>query len=279
METALDVPHSVLIDGHRIAYSQTGRGRRVALLHGIPTSRFLWRHVIALLAERGCEVTTIDLLGYGQSDQPRDTDLGIAAQARLVGTLLEAIGWRDGTLVGHDIGGGIAQLVAVERPLLANRLVLVDTIAYDSFPVGPIARLKEPVWDTILGAPDFDLKKGLRKSFEAGMVHTDRVTPDLIAAYEEPFAGVDGRLAYLRAARALRTEELADRMAEVEALRTPTLVIWGAQDVFQPIAYGERLAAALQQGRLVQVAGAGHFAPEDEPEKLAELIFAFSASA
>lgn len=279
MDTALDVPHSVLTDGHRIAYSQTGRGRRVAVLHGIPTSRFLWRHVVPLLAERGCEITAIDLLGYGQSDQPHNTDLGIAAQARLVGTLLEAIGWRDGTLVGHDIGGGIVQLVAVERPALANRLVLVDTIAYDSFPVGPIARLKEPVWDTILGAPDFDLKKGLRKSFEAGMIRTDRVTPELITAYEKPFAGVQGRLAYLRAARALLTDELAKRMSEVEALKTPTLVVWGAQDVFQPIAYGERLAAALTNGRFVRVADAGHFLPEDEPERLAELIFAFSASA
>jgi pimeloyl-ACP methyl ester carboxylesterase len=279
MDTELDAPDFASIEGHRIAYSRTGQGRRVALLHGIPTSRVLWRHVIPLLAERGCEVTAIDLLGYGQSDQPDDTDLGVAAQAKLIGMLLEAIGWRDGTLVGHDIGGGVAQLVAVDRPLLLNRLVLVDTIAYDSFPVGPIARLKEPVWDTILGAPDFDLKKGLRKSFEGGMVRTDRVTPELIAMYEQPFAGIQGRLAYLRAARALRTEELAARMSEVEALKTPTLVVWGAQDIFQPIAYGERLAAALTSGRFMQIAGAGHFLPEDEPERLAELVFAFSAAA
>ncbi|MBY3060413.1 alpha/beta hydrolase, partial [Rhizobium leguminosarum] len=239
MGTELEIPHSVLIEGQRIAFSQTGKGRRVALLHGIPTSRLLWRHVAPLLVERGCEVTAIDLLGYGQSDQPDNADLGIAAQARLIGTLLETIGWRDGALVGHDIGGGIAQLVAVDRPALLNRLVLVDTIAYDSFPVGPIARLKEPVWDAILGAQDFDLKKGLRKSFEAGMAHTDRLTPELIAMYEAPFVGVRGRLSYLRAARALRTDELATRMAEVEALRIPTLVLWGDQDVFQPIAYGE----------------------------------------
>lgn len=279
MGAELEIPHSVLIEGHRIAFSRTGKGDRIALLHGIPTSRVLWRHVVPLLAERGCEVTAIDLLGYGQSDQPDKADLGIAAQARLIGTLLETIGWRDGTLVGHDIGGGIAQLIAVDRPALLDRLVLVDTIAYDSFPVGPIARLKEPVWDTILGAPDFDLKRGLRKSFEAGVAHSDRVTPELIAMYEAPFAGIRGRRAYLRAARALRTDELATRMAEVEALKIPTLVAWGAQDVFQPIAYGERLAAALKNGRLVQVTGAGHFLPEDEPERLAELIFAFSAEA
>jgi 2-hydroxymuconate-semialdehyde hydrolase len=137
----LETTNSLLIEGQRIAFSQTGKGYPVALLHGIPTSRLLWRHVVPLLAARRCEVTAIDLLGYGQSDLPDDTDLGIAAQATLIGTLLETIGWRDGALVGHDIGGGVAQLIAVDRPALLDRLVLVDTIAYDSFPVGPLARL------------------------------------------------------------------------------------------------------------------------------------------
>ncbi|SCB50103.1 alpha/beta fold hydrolase [Rhizobium multihospitium] len=279
MVAELEVTNTLQVKGKWIAFSQVGKGYPVALLHGIPTSRLLWRHVVPLLAARGCEVTAIDLLGYGQSDQPDDTDLGIAAQASLIGELLETTGWNRGALVGHDIGGGIAQLVAVDRPPLVDRLVLVDTIAYDSFPVGPLARLKDPVWDTILAAPDFDLKKGLRKSFEAGMVHADRVTPELIAMYETPFAGVEGRHAYLRAARALRTDELATRMAEVEALKLPALVLWGEQDGFQPIAYGERLAAALENGRLLRIMNAGHFSPEDQPEVLAERILEFSVDA
>jgi pimeloyl-ACP methyl ester carboxylesterase len=275
----LDAAKFVSIDEHRIAYSQAGQGLPIALLHGIPTSRYLWRRVIPLLVARGCEVTAIDLLGYGQSDQPENVDLGVAAQAKLISAFLKTIGWNSGTLVGHDIGGGIAQLIAIDQTSLIQRLVLVDTIAYDSFPVGAIARLKEPVWEQILGAPDFDLKKGLRKSFDQGMVQTDRISPEMIAMYERPFSGVQGRLAYLRVARALRTQELAVRMSEVETLQTPTLVVWGAKDVFQPIAFGERLAAALANGRLERVEAAGHFLPEDQPERLAELVYNFSVSA
>jgi 2-hydroxymuconate-semialdehyde hydrolase len=272
----LETPKFISIDGHRIAYTQVGHGFPVALLHGIPTSRYLWRHVIPLLVERGCEVTAVDLLGYGQSDQPENVDLGVAAQAKRIGAFLTALGWSNGILVGHDIGGGIAQLIAVDQTFLIKRLVLVDTIAYNSFPVAAIARLKERLWDTILGAPDFDLKKGLRKSFDQGMVRTDRVSSEMVAMYEKPFSGVQGRLAYLRAARALRTEELASRMVEVEALQTPTLIVWGAEDVFQPVAFGERLATALANGRLERVAEAGHFLPEDQPERLAELIHDFA---
>jgi 2-hydroxymuconate-semialdehyde hydrolase len=109
-----------------------------------------------------------------------------------------------------------------------------------------------------------------------GMVHSERVTPDLIAAYERPFHGGDGRLAYLRAARALRTEELASRMTAVERLKTPTLIIWGAEDQFQPLRYGERLAKAMPNARLEVVERAGHFLPEDAPETLAQMIATFA---
>ena len=112
-----------------------------------------------------------------------------------------------------------------------------------------IARLNEPVSDAILGAADFDLKKGMTKAFTRGMVHADRVTPERIDVYERPFNGVEGRHAYLRAARALRTEELASRMASVEALEQPTLILWGSNDIFQPRALGEH--------RLCCMAGSG----------------------
>jgi pimeloyl-ACP methyl ester carboxylesterase len=130
----------------------------------------------------------------------------------------------------------------------------------------------------ILSAPDFDLRKGLGKGFTRGMVRNARITPEFIAAYEQPFGGVDGRLAYLRAARALRTEELADRMNEVESLSIPTLIMWGANDVFQPIRYGERLAAAMPLARFEKIEQAGHFLPEDEPEIVARLIGDFVKS-
>ena len=189
------------VAGHRIAYTRQGRGSAIALVHGIPTSRHLWRNVIPLLAASGHEVLAIDLLGYGDSDKPSDADLGIQAQSEIIFQALSALGWKRATIVGHDIGGGIAQLVAINHPEILDRLVLIDSILYDSFPEPGIARLKEPVWDEILGAANFDLKKGLAKGFSRGMFHTDRVTAELVDAYERPFHGIDGRHAYLRAAR------------------------------------------------------------------------------
>lgn len=180
------------IGGHQIAYTHLGNGPKIALIHGIPTSRHLWRKIIPALVSAGREVIALDLLGYGESDKPLVADLGIQGQSDIVVQALLALGWARGTLVGHDIGGGIVQLIAVDHPEIIERLILVDSIVYDSFPEPGIARLKDPVWDGILEAPDFDLKKGLAKGFARGMVHPDKITSELIEAYERPFRGVEG---------------------------------------------------------------------------------------
>lgn len=276
MSADLNDHRFIQVDGHRLALVAAMGEASVVLIHGIPTYSYLWRNVAPRLAASGLPTISVDLLGYGFSDKPIGVDLGIAAQARILVTALELMKWRGGTIVGHDIGGGVAQLLALARPDLVRRLVLVDTIAYDSFPEPGIARLKEPAWDAILGAHDFDLKKGLAKGFMRGMANSEQVTPNLIAEYERPFKGVEGRLAYLRAARALRTEELALRMDAVEHLETPTLILWGAEDPFQPLHYGERLAKAMVNARLDVIMGASHFLPEDTPHLLARRIASFA---
>ena len=276
MDTELMEASFLEVNGNRLAFVAPTGDASVVLIHGIPTHSYLWRHVTPALVAAGLPAIAVDLLGYGRSDKPVGVDLGIAAQARTLATALRLMNWRSGLIVGHDIGGGVAQLLAVAHPDLVRGLVLVDTIAYDSFPEPGIARLKEPVWDSILGAPDFDLSKGLTKGFMRGMVNSERVTPELIAAYERPFQGVEGRLAYLRAARALRTDELASQMEAVEHLEIPALIVWGSEDPFQPRRYGERLAKAMRNARFDLITGASHFLPEDAPELLAQRIVNFA---
>jgi pimeloyl-ACP methyl ester carboxylesterase len=262
--------------GQRLHCVRGGMGPSVVLIHGIPTHGFLWRKVAEHLVVAGREVIIPDLLGYGKSDKPNDVDLGIAAQADRLLSLLPSIGWKEGTVIGHDIGGGVAQLMALRDSIRLRRLVLVDAIAYDSFPEPGIARLKDPVWDDILGAPDFDLAKGLTKGFIRGMVRSELVTPDFIRAYETPFAGIEGRKAYLRAARALKTEQLSTRMGQIERLKIPAQMIWGACDEFQPLSNGSRLASAMPNAELQVIDHAGHFLPEDAPEALAASIIEFT---
>ncbi|MFQ5855543.1 MAG: alpha/beta fold hydrolase [Anaerolineae bacterium] len=255
-----------------MAYQQAGAGDPVILIHGIPTNSGLWRNVMADLAS-DFAVYAPDMIGYGASDKPEDQDLSVGAQADYLVDFMDAVGIDAAHLVGHDIGGGVAQVFTVRNRDRVNKLVLVDSVAYDSWPEPGIARLKEPAWDEIMQR--LDITKGFRKGLEQGMVQTDKITDEVVDRYADPFRDLDGRLAYLRAARALDNRDLLDIADEIEAIDKPVLILWGDSDIFQKVEYGRRLADALADARLVVIDGAGHFLPEDQPEVLAQHIRKF----
>ena len=99
------------VDGHRIAYLEQGEGAPLILLHGIPMSGLLWRKILPQLAQTH-RVIVPDMLNYGKSDKPLDADVSIAAQSKILIGLMDALGIRCADLVAHDIGGGVAQILA-----------------------------------------------------------------------------------------------------------------------------------------------------------------------
>ncbi len=255
-----------------MAYTKSGEGmNRLVFLHGIPTSSFLWRGVITQLQGQ-FESYAPDLLGYGDSDKPPEQDLSIASQANYLADWADAVGLDSFDLIGHDIGGGVAQVFATRFPKRVNRLVLVDTVAYDSWPVPDIDRLKDPSWDERLRSRD--LRSGFRRALETGLAHKE-ITDELLEGYVGPFIGKTGREAYLRAARALDNKDLMDISSQIEELTHPTLLLWGDQDPFQDISYGERLVKSMSDARLEKCENAGHFLPEERPDWVAEKISKF----
>jgi 2-hydroxymuconate-semialdehyde hydrolase len=107
--------HNIRIDGHRIAYDQQGDGSPVVLIHGIPTSNLLWRKVMPVLATTH-KVFAPDMLNYGKSDKPADANVSIEAQSRLIVKFMDQLELKSADIVAHNIGGGVAQLIAVNYP-------------------------------------------------------------------------------------------------------------------------------------------------------------------
>src|SRR3984893_11017600 len=221
-----------------IAYVRKGQGPPVLLLHGIPSSSYLWRDVIDPLSTT-FDVLAPDLLGYGDSDKRLDADLSIAAQARYMVAFLETLGVHQAAVIGHDIGGGVAQLMAVDEPQRVARLILIDSAVDNNWPVPVIARLKEPAWDQIM--VNIDMRKGLCEGLETGMVTAGRVTDEVVDEWTRPFQDLGGRRAYLRAARALNNRDLISRSKHIEEIETPTLILWGANDAFLEPRWAEAL--------------------------------------
>lgn len=143
------------VDGHRIAYIDEGKGVPLLLIHGIPTNGLMWREVIPVLSKR-FRVIAPDLLNYGQSEMPESADVSINAQRRILFGLLDSLGVRRAHVVAHDIGGGVAQLMAVDKPERVDRLVLIDSICFDSWPIPEFGLCRNleprPIWHSMISS-------------------------------------------------------------------------------------------------------------------------------
>lgn len=264
-----DLEHQYLpVDGHRIAYLEQGEGPPVLLLHGIPTSSLLWRNIIPHLA-RNHRVIAPDLLNYGKSDKPRDADVSILAQSRILLGFMDALGIRRADIVAHDIGGGIAQLLAVNHPERINRLVLADAVCFDSWPIPEFKPLQEPGAEDEMSVQEFEQMH--RDFLPKGMHSQDAATPELADMIVEPWRGEEGKRAFFRNLRRLNPEYTLAIADELQHLPHETLVVWGRHDAFQKPEYAEKLTNAIPNARLEWVDSA-HWITEERPENVADIL-------
>ncbi len=253
--------------GGEIAFVDEGDGPPLVLLHGFPTSSLLWRRVLPPLAAR-MRVLAVDLLGYGRSAKPADAALHIRAQARYVRELLQGNGIEEFAVVGHDIGGGVAQLLALEGGVAA--LVLVDGVALDAWPIEGVRMIQgaTPEQET----PEF-VRDVVGVALDLGAARP--LGEEARAAYAAPFEGPEGARAFFRAARAIDGIGLADREADLSRLEIPTLLVWGEDDPYIPVEIADRLADLLPHAVEVLLPGCSHLVPEDAADTLAQLVGEF----
>lgn len=133
--------HDAMVDDVTIRWEEHGHGMPVVLGHGIPTSPALWRHVVPRLD--GMRILSFEMVGYGHSIATgRNHDISVAAQARHLNAWLDHLDVDRAVLAGHDLGGGVVHIAAVERPQRCAGLMLTNAIAYDSWPIPSIKALR-----------------------------------------------------------------------------------------------------------------------------------------
>jgi pimeloyl-ACP methyl ester carboxylesterase len=253
-------------------------GSPLVLLHGFGTSSFLWRHVGGELARLGHTAFALDLFGYGESDRPYDADYGIAAQAEYLDRALTALRISHPTLCGVGIGGSVALRLAATRPERVERLVLVNTPAFDLVPGREIrllqaktARFAIRISRSVLGVAPL-LTPLLRESVGDPAAMPDR----LVARYLAPYVGRDGVRHLLTLARSLRTIDMEE--LELDAVTAATLVVWGDRDRMLERGEAERLRRAIPAARLERLPEAGRLVPEEAPDELTTLLHEMASS-
>jgi 2-hydroxymuconate-semialdehyde hydrolase len=260
----LDVKRLAVSAGD-LAYADEGEGPAVVLLHGFPTSSHLWRDLVPILAPRFRAVAP-DLLGYGRSSKPEDPSaLTIRAQAAHVRELLDRTGIDEFAVIGHDIGGGVAQLLALEGGV--GTMVLVDSISFDSWPIEAVRMLQaaDPG-----DANEAFVRAVVSLALDLGLANGDRLADADREVYLRPW--IEAPAALIRAARGVDGIGLAGTEERLAALDARVLLVWGEDDPYQPAELVEGLSDVLPGSTAALLPGCAHFVTEDAPEAVLPLI-------
>ena len=251
---------------------QAGQGEPVILLHGFGGSTYAWRNVMPALAA-AFRVVAIDLNGFGYTQRPRTFESYTReGQADLVLRVMDALGFEKAHLMGHSYGGGLSLFIASRHPERVRSLVLVDSSAptYSNDRRSRAASVK-PLLGLYLRSfvlrPE-TVRKALLRSF-----HDDSlVTPELVQEYYERIR-VEGVVdAYYGLTAPTRTRP---EPVELEKIRVPTLVIWGAEDTLITAEAGRRAAERMPDSEFVVLEGVGHVPMEEKPQELLQAVLPF----
>ncbi len=276
MATEQTLDTSAIIDGVRLAYSDRGSGEPVVFLHGTPSHSFIWRHVLPPVEAAGYRAVAFDLLGYGRSERPASRDTSVEGQTRLLGEFLAHRGADEVTLVAHDIGGAIAQIFATRRPERVRRLMLIDTVSYDSWPSQTWQHIIREYLDDYASMPADAFEDLLIRQLKMTVADPRRMSGEVLEAYLAPHRSRLGRASFfehqVRHYDSTHTQRITGLLGE---LAMPVRILWGEQDSWQPLSYGKRLAADIPPARLNVVESAGHFLMEDAPERVTAEVLDF----
>jgi haloalkane dehalogenase len=275
--TTSPVQTLTLDDGTTLGYRELGSGPAVVLLHGWPTSSYLWRHVTPALAASN-RVLALDMPGFGASDKPAGSryDFG-QFEAALDGFLAgvgvgpdEPIG-----IVGHDLGGPIAVHWMLSRPGRVSRLALLNTLLYPEFSEAVVEFVMEFL------APDSRAHRvsdaGLREVMDLGITDPALVTDDLMAAVLAPFSTPEARESLADAAIGLAPAGFEEIAAGLSSIDVPVRVVYGEDDKVLPDVAETftRLAKDVPHTEVTVVPGCGHFIPEQNPTAVTSALAPF----
>ena len=251
-------------------------GRPVLLVHGFTADREEVADVLGLLAERGWHAVAPDLRGHGRSDHPTEAEAyTFEILAADVVALADAFGFDRFALVGHSMGGGVAQLVALDHPERLTGLVLASTFH------GPVKGISMELVELGRWVVRSAGMAGLAQALAARRADD----PDSVAAVERLQEARPGYAEHTRLrlestspdmwmALAPQFVQQADRLERLARLDVPTAVIVGEQDATMLVDC-RRLAATIPGAELTVIPDAGHVPQLENPEAWQKALLGF----
>jgi pimeloyl-ACP methyl ester carboxylesterase len=262
------------IGGQRVFYHRSGRGRPLLLVHGYAMSHYGWRRVIPALAAEH-DVIALDLPGFGESDRPDPTTYRYDAAGfmdTLIG-VLDALRLERATFIGHSMGGAASLYTAARRPERVDRLVVVDPLVYP---------FEMPAEGRIIGLPVVGgwafrhlSSRGITRRFMRKRIYRDLalITDDWVDYVWERMNRPGGMAAAAAALRFIYNPSMVSQ--SVRAVRAPTLITWGEDDLLFPSAFARRLSLDIAGSQVAIIPDCGHSPPEERPDQWIAAVLPF----
>ncbi|OGO40127.1 MAG: hypothetical protein A2Z03_12235 [Chloroflexi bacterium RBG_16_56_8] len=264
---------TVQSNGITIAYEIIGTGHPLVLITGVGYGRWFWHKVVPGLAKH-FQVITFDNRGAGDSDKPAGP-YTVSMMAADTAGLLDALNIKGVYVMGHSLGGYIAQELVVTRPDLVAKLILAST-NYGGTKVIPITAEAMKVLTDRSGDPVELVKRGIGIACAPGFAekHAD-VAAELMqyrftnpvppAQYAAQVAAGAGTMAY--------SDEIVDR--RMRAIQVPTLVVFGEFDMVVPPGNANLMAQRIAGTQLKILPGVGHMFPIEDPDATVKAMVEF----
>ncbi|MEM7437763.1 MAG: alpha/beta fold hydrolase [Myxococcota bacterium] len=255
-------------------------GKPVVLVHGNPTWGYLYRNFIPPLVDAGYRCIVPDHLGFGRSEKPDEAALyRVPRHAARLDRLLESLDLYDATLVSQDWGGALGFYWATRHPERIASLCILNTIAHR-----PPDQVQLPLPLKLFRTPGIGeaMVKGAHMFvrgflFNAGVMHKDRLTPEVRAAYLAPHPTYSSRtsiLVFPREIPADSTGRVAEFLGEVEGglarlADKPTMIAWAMKDIaFLPEYLDDLWLRNFPNAHVLRLPDAGHYLQEDAHERI-----------
>jgi pimeloyl-ACP methyl ester carboxylesterase len=265
------VQYADLKGGIRLAYMDEGKGSEtIIMIHGLGSYAPAWKKNLPELSKQ-YRVIAIDLPGYGKSSKDPHSGL-MTFYAGVIADFIETLRLGPVNLAGHSMGGQISMILALERPELVKRLILVDPAGFESFTAGQKNWFKDVMTPNLVRLTTIDaIEANLAANFyrmpkDARFMIGDRIAMRDASDFEAYC------LAVVRSVYGMVDEAVLSKLPDI---KTPTLIFFGECDMLIPNRYlnpgftktiAEQGHALIKGSKLVMVPKCGHFMMFEKPE-------------
>ena len=249
-------------------FTVLGSGTTVLMLHGIGGGHLAFAPQVETLASSGYRAVAWDMPGYGHSAPIEPYNFKGLAQSCV--RLIESLQCGDVVLVGHSMGGMVAQEVVARRPELVSKLVLCGTSPAFGKPDGDWQR-------AFIAERTAPLNAGKSMSEFAELMVPKMVGPGSLPEGVRLATHCMSQVPASTYRRALEAMLCFDRRANLPLIRVPTLLVAGEHDRNAPPALMKKMADAIPRSTFLEMRGVGHLQNLEAPDEFDGLLLNFLA--